>query len=331
MAGEDACRRINLKTIQTGKWLPYLELGGSVTIWGASFVATKIALQEASPIMVVWLRFSLGLGVMGVAMWLRHPLTLPSKTMMPYLALVGFIGITFHQWLQSTALQTTWASTSSWIVATAPIFMALLGWVFLRERMDWIAAAGIVLASLGLALVVSRGEWAELFGGRFGGRGDLLMLISAVNWAVFSTISKPGLKRLPPTQMMFWVIAWGWVFTSIWLWMQGGWRPIPSLSTAGWISLLFLGIFCSGVAYLFWYDGLEAVPVVQVGAFLYFEPLVTLIIAAFLLGESINWASLLGGMLILGGVGLVNRALPPEGEGTNFPEQVEKTEIPMRK
>ncbi len=304
-----ASRKINLDRRRSIHWLPYLELTGSITIWGASFVATKIALQELSPIMVVWLRFCLGVCVMGLAMLFRHQLSLPPGKMMPYLALVGFIGITFHQWLQSTALQTSLASTSSWIVATAPIFMALLGWIFLRERFDWLAAIGILLASLGLVLVVSRGEWGKLMDGRFGGTGDLLMLISAANWAVFSTISKPGLKRLPPTQMMFWVLAWGWVFTSVWLWLQGGWQSFSSLSTGGWISLFFLGIFCSGVAYLFWYDGLEAIPVVQVGAFLYFEPLVTLIIAAFLLEERINWASLLGGMLILGGVWLVNREL----------------------
>lgn len=249
----------------------------------------------------------MGVGVMGVAMALRRQFTLPSLKMMPYLSLVGFIGITFHQWLQSTALQTSLASTSSWIVATAPIFMALLGWVFLRERFDWLAGLGIVIASLGLIMVVSRGDWGELFSGRFGGVGDLLMLVSAVNWAVFSAISKPGLKRFPPTQMMFWVLVWGWAFTTVWLFVQSGWQSFISLSASGWVSLIFLGIFCSGVAYLFWYDGLKAVPVVHVGAFLYFEPLVTLIIAALLLEERITWASLIGGLMILGGVWLVNR------------------------
>ncbi len=246
---------------------------------------------------------------MAVAMLLRRQLTLPSREMMPYLAFVGFLGITFHQWLQSTALQTSLASTASWIVATAPIFMALLGWLFLHERFDWLAGMGIVVASLGLILVVSRGEWEGIVDGRFGGMGDLLMLISAVNWAVFSAISKAGLKRMAATQMMFWVLAWGWAFTTLWLVLQGGWRSFVSLSSGGWMSLLFLGIFCSGVAYLFWYDGLEAVPVAQVGAFLYFEPLVTVLIAAILLEETLTWVSFLGGLMILGGVWLVNQPM----------------------
>ncbi|GAB4479723.1 MAG: EamA family transporter [Anaerolineales bacterium] len=287
--------------------IPYLELGGSILIWGASFVATKIALQELTPIMIVWLRFGMGVAVMGFAILLRHQLTLPPMRVMPYLALVGFIGITFHQWLQSTALQTTLASTASWIVSTAPIFMALFGWLFLHERIDRYAAMGIFLASLGLVLVVSRGSWQKILIGRLGGIGDMLMLISAVNWAVFSALSKPGLRRLPPTQMMFWVLAWGWFFTTLWLLFQEGWQPFFALSSTAWASLTFLGIFCSGLAYLFWYDGLEAVPVVQVGAFLYFEPLVTLLVAALLLNETISGASVLGGLMILVGVWLVNR------------------------
>jgi drug/metabolite transporter (DMT)-like permease len=302
---------------QKSNLIPYLELGGSITIWGASFVATKVALRELPPIMVVWLRFGMGVIVMGSAMLLRHQFDLPALKWMPYLSLVGFLGITFHQWLQSTALQTTLASTSSWIVSTAPIFMALFGWLFLHERFDRFAAAGILLASLGLILVVSRGDWGEVMSGKFGGIGDFLMLISAVNWAVFSALSKPGLRHLHPTQMIFWVLVWGWTFTTLWLWFQRGWQPFFALSTMGWVSLVFLGVFCSGLAYLFWYDGLEAVPVVQVGAFLYFEPLVTLFIAALFLKETITIASIVGGLMILVGVWLVNRQPPIEPDWQN--------------
>ena len=53
---------------------------------------------------------------------------------MPYFALLGFLGITFHQWLQSNALQTSEASTAAWIVSTAPVFMALLGWIVLKGK-----------------------------------------------------------------------------------------------------------------------------------------------------------------------------------------------------
>ena len=72
----------------------------------------------------------------------------------------------------------------------------------------------------------------------------------------------------------------------------------------------FLGVFCSGVAYIFWYDALKVLPVAQVGTFLYIEPVVTVIVSFLLLNEKITLAGLLGGVIILLGVWLVNRAKP---------------------
>jgi len=75
----------------------------------------------------------------------------------------------------------------------------------------------------------------------------------------------------------------------------------------GWIAITFLGVFCSGIAYIFWYDALKILPVAQTGAFLYFEPIITVIVAAIVLREAILLASLVGGITILIGVWLVNR------------------------
>jgi len=73
------------------------------------------------------------------------------------------------------------------------------------------------------------------------------------------------------------------------------------------VSIAFLGIFCSGLAYIAWYDGLQVIPTSQIGAFLYLEPLVAVIVAGVILAEPITWVSLVGGITILLGVYLVNR------------------------
>jgi drug/metabolite transporter (DMT)-like permease len=80
------------------------------------------------------------------------------------------------------------------------------------------------------------------------------------------------------------------------------------LSVRGWLALGFLGIVCSGFAYIFWYDALEILPASQVGVFLYLEPLVGVLVAAAVLDEQLGWASVAGGGIILLGVWLVNRA-----------------------
>jgi drug/metabolite transporter (DMT)-like permease len=284
-----------------------LEALFAVVVWGASFVATKVALRYTSPDVVVWLRFAMGVIILGIAVFAGGKFALPIKRDWPYLALLGFLGITFHQWLQSTGLVTSQATTTGWIVASIPVFMALLGWLVLKERLLWLQVVGILFSAFGVLLVVTRGDLGLLASGKFGTVGDFLILISAPNWAVFSILSRRGLQKYPATLMMFYVMALGWLFSSVLLFAQGGLGQIGSIPWEGWAGIAFLGIFCSGLAYIFWYDALQALPVAQTGAFLYIEPVVTVIVAALILGERLYLATLLGGVLILTGVWLINR------------------------
>ncbi len=279
----------------------------AVVVWGASFVATKVALRYASPDVVVWLRFTMGVIILGVAVLAGRKFSLPEKRDWPYFALLGFLGITFHQWLQSTGLVTAQATTTGWIIASIPVFMALLGWLALKEKLFWLQAAGILLSAFGVLLVVTRGDLPVLASGKFWSMGDFLILVSAPNWAIFSVLSRRGLQKYPATLMMFYVMAFGWLFSSVLFFAQGGLNQIGQIPWDGWVGITFLGIFCSGLAYIFWYDALQTLPVAQTGAFLYFEPVVTVIAAALILSERMYLATLLGGVLILAGVWLVNR------------------------
>src|SRR6185503_3732942 len=232
--------------------------------------------------------------ILGLAVYLRKQFTLPNKKEWAYFALLGFLGITFHQWLQSNGLQTSEAGTTAWIVATTPVFMALLGWFLLKERLGWIKSLGILLAFIGVLVVVSKGDFSSISVGRFGAPGDVLILISAVNWAVFSALSRRGLKSYPASLMMFYVMSFGWVFTSLLFIPTRGFAEIGNLTANGWMGVAFLGIFCSGLAYSAWYDALKVLTTAQTGVFLYIEPLVTVVVAFFILGEAITVASMIG-------------------------------------
>ena len=285
----------------------YIELTFAAVAWGVSFIATKIAVQQVAPAVVVFLRFAIGAVIMLAILLARRQLTLPTFKEGFYYALLGFIGISFHQWLQSTGLVTAQASTTSWIVSTSPVFIALLGWFFLKEKLGLNTIFGIMLASLGVLLVVSKGSLSSLISGNFGTTGDLLVLISAPNWAIFSVLSRSALKDKAALFVLFYVILFGWLFTSIPFVATHGWLEIAHLNTTGWLAVAFLGIGCTALAYIFWYDGLQAIPASRAGVFLYIEPLISLVVAAVLLGETITLVALLGGGLILAGVWLVNK------------------------
>lgn len=290
------------------KLIPILEAIFSVVVWGGTFIATKIALKEASPATIVWLRFSMGVVILGVTVVLRKQFAWPEKSEWLYFALLGFIGVTFHQWLQATGLQTAKATTTAWIVATTPVFIAILGWFALKEKLGWIQIGGIVLAAFGVLLIVSKGNIPALFAGQEGTFGDVLIFISALNWAVYTILSRRELARHPAARMMFFVMLLGWLFTNIWIFGFGpGLSEISQLTSSGWGAVLILGIFGSGLAYIAYYDALQALPASQLGAFLNIEPLVTALLAAVMIGENITIISLVGGAVIIFGVWLVNK------------------------
>lgn len=82
---------------------------------------------------------------------------------------------------------------------------------------------------------------------------------------------------------------------------------VASLTRNAWLGVGFLGVFCSGLAYIFWYDALKVLPASQAGVFLYLEPLVAVELAALVLDDALLLATLLGGGIILLGVWMVNR------------------------
>lgn len=285
-----------------------LEAVFTVVVWGGTFIATKIALQDASPATIVWLRFAMGVVILGAAVFLRRQFALPERSEWLYFALLGFIGVTFHQWLQANGLKTAQATTTAWIVATTPVFIALLGWLILKEKLGWARIGGIALAAFGVLLIVSKGNLTSLFTGGAGTVGDLLVLISAPNWAIYTVLSRRELARHPAARMMFYVMLLGWLFTTVWIFGFGpGLSEIGNITSRGWAAILVLGIFGSGLAYIAWYDALQALPASQLGVFLNIEPLVTTLLAASLLGEPITLVVLLGGGIIILGIYLVNQ------------------------
>lgn len=289
----------------------------AVIFWGSSFVATKIVLRELNPTTIIPVRFGMGVLILTAANLRKsfRPIRLEA---MPKLALLGFLGITLHSWLQATGLQTVAATVTAWVIATIPVFVAILGWAILGERLSLLRFGGIALAASGAVIVVSGGDIRALLAGRVGTVGDILIGISALNWAIFTVLSKRVLRSEAhhlsegePGQggairMMLYVMAFGWIFSLPGMIFDKGWLELQTLSPQGWWALVFLGVACSGLAYLFWYEALDRIAATQAGVFLYFEPLVTAVVAWPLLGEVMTSVVAFGGAAILFGVWLVN-------------------------
>ncbi|MBI4519901.1 MAG: DMT family transporter [Gemmatimonadetes bacterium] len=261
-----------------------------------------------TPVTLIVSRFGLGILTLLLILRVRGERLVPPADTLPALALMGFVGIFIHQMLQAHGLTLTTAVRTGWLIGLIPIWSAILSAIVLRERFGPQKLMGLAIGTLGAVLLVTKGElsWSVLALPTT--RGDLLILASTVNWAVYTVLGHRTLKRLGSARATTGAMFLGWVMLLPFFVPAAGWREYSGLSAVGIGSILFLGIGCSGLGYLFWYAALERLEASRVAAFLYLEPFVTLVAAVTLLREPVTAVTIIGGLLVLAGVWAVQRA-----------------------
>lgn len=287
---------------------PRLQAFLAIVFWGLSFVATRLALREVSPTTLIFTRFTLGVVLLHVILAVRRMPLLPPRSSWPMLALMGFIGIFIHQLIQSYALTMTTAVRTGWLIGITPIWSALLAGIFLRERFGPGKLAGLALGFLGAAIVVTRGRFEAGLLALPSTRGDFLILVSTLNWAIYTVFGQGVIRTLGSHRAIAGAMLAGWLLLGLVFLGRSGWREFAHVSANGWGAMLFLGLGCSGLAYWFWYSALERIETSRVASFLYLEPLVTVAAAVPILGETVGWSALVGGVVVLAGVTLVQRS-----------------------
>jgi len=297
----------------------------AIIFWGLSFIATKVALREVYPFTLLTLRFGMG-GLLLLLFQLQKDRRFLKKfnskdwRSIIFLALVG---VSAHTLLQAYGLLYTTAIHTGWLIAIMPICIAIAARFYLGEPITLKKLGGILLGFTGVFLIISKGVLSFAVFGFASTLGDFLILISALTWTAFTVGGRGFLLRFPSLAAITPIIILGSFITFPFTLLKWEWNHLLQLSLAAWVSLIFLGIFCSGLAYLFWYSALEKKDSSIVGTYLYLEPLVTLIGAYFLLDEEIQWMTLMGGGMILLGVYLASRKIssfsppsPPTASGT---------------
>lgn len=286
------------------KVLRYIPILIAVIFWGTSFVATKTALLEIKPVTIIILRLVLAstlLTIIALSTKRNFSINLKSHGWILILALIA----TFHLWIQVTGLQYTTASNTGWIIGTAPIFMAVLGLIFFKEKVTLLQLAGIFIAMIGLLLLIGKGNILNI--DLIENKGDLLVLGSAFTWGVYSMVNKKISLSYSPLMTILYLFLMMLIIIIPFNLNSATLNSVINLSLIGWISILFLGLFCSGVAYVIWARALRDMESAKVGAFLYFEPFVTVLAAWFFLNEVITLIMILSGLLITVGVFIVNK------------------------
>jgi len=276
----------------------------TVTLWGWSFVATKICLGYMTPLEVIGLRYVLGLpALLGIILAKRVRFYLAPKDL--GLVFLASIVITAHFLIQITGIKYTTATNTGWLIAVTPLALAALSLVFLKERITRNAVVGIVVATGGIVLLVSRGHLRELTWLR--STGDWLVLGSAHTWAIYTVLTRNVARRYNPLLVSFAVLGFSSVVIVGSMAFTSDWDKFAHLPLEPIIAILFLGIACLALAFWFWQEGVVRLGAARAGFFLYLEPLATTALAVPYLHEPFGFFPAVGGLMVLAGVYLTEK------------------------
>jgi drug/metabolite transporter (DMT)-like permease len=269
-----------------------------VIVWGWTFVATKICLAYLDPYELVGLRFAIGLPLLFAVIRFKRIRMEFSKREYRALALGAAI-IALHFIMQAIALNYTSATNTGWIIAVTPLALAGLSFLILRERIGSKEVLGIVVATAGILLLISRGEFTSL--GWLSSVGDWLILVSAHTWALFTIATRDVSRSRNPMTVTLAVFLPVTLLCLLYVIVLGDIRTIVTLPPEPLIALLFLGVLGT-LTQWFWQIGIANIGAARAGIFLYLEPVATTSLAVPLLHESAGIFTIVGGLLVLAGV-----------------------------
>lgn len=273
-----------------------------VMVWGTTLASTKILLATMSPLQILLYR-SIFAYLLLVALSGKLHLFGNAKNELLY-GLAGLCGITLYFLFENTALLYTYTSNAALLVSASPLFTVLIAcFVFKNHPFSKRLLLASVLALGGVAVVLTK-QPINLTHGLW---GNLLAILSGLVWSFFSFAMNAIKDQYSPIVRMRKVFFYGMVATVVYMLVVNA----PILNLQVWMPLnfahlAFLGAVASALCFVLWTHASEHLGVVTTSLYIYFVPLVAVLLGVFVLDEKLTGLTLAGGVMIVVAVCMVN-------------------------
>lgn len=266
-------------------------------IWGLSFLSIKVAVAEIPPMSLGLVRFVVACLLLPlIALGLKEGLKVAPRDL-PRLAAGGLVGVTLYFLFENNGILLLKASEASLVIGTIPVATMLAERLVLKTRLAGRSYVGAVLSFAGVGLIAARSE-----GAASSPIGFLYMAGAAASWVLYSFVTKPLGPRYGRVTITFWQSLFGLLgFVPFAVAESGSWT-MPS--AAGWLQVLYLGVFCSAVGYWFYVTSLDILGAGAASSFINLIPVVSVVAAYLVLGERLSGWQWLGGAVAVLGVWL---------------------------
>lgn len=274
-------------------------------IWGSSFLFMRIAAPVLGPALLIEYRVAFAaLFLAIVAVFVKKNLDLRSNW--KHYLILGLFNSALPFLMFAFAARTLSASVMSVINATAPMFAALIGALWMRQTVSKRVATGLVLGTIGVALLVGFDHVSTREGA---GLAIAAAVFASFNYGVASVYTKAARSVEPFAN------AHGsmWAAT-IWVLPAALLFPAPAAATTGTMAAaLALGIMCTGVAYLLYFGLIRDVGMTSALTVTFLNPLFGILWGVLFLQETIGWHTIAGSAIVIGGTALVTGYRPSFG------------------
>ena len=289
---------------------PYILAALAVLFWSANVVVGNAMVGILTPWQIAFFRWGIACILYLPFAWKRMMLEWPEmKQHLFWLFWTAIIGITISNTMAYYASETVKAIDLSLIGVTGPIFLILFSKISGDIALTKQQIIGLFCTLCGLFIVILHGRLEALKDFQFA-VGDLWMLGMAFSFGLYSFLMTKRPQNLSQNSILSWLLCLGFLGTIPFFIQETLQSPLiigKNITLEVSLIMLYMGIFNSLLAYLFWNLALEKGGPVRIGMIYYIMPIFSAIEAYFFLHEQLYLSQLYGGLIILSGIYLVNR------------------------
>jgi drug/metabolite transporter (DMT)-like permease len=270
----------------------------TVLIWGSTFIVSKILLEQMSPLQILFYRFLMAIIFLSLFYpRFRKPTSLKEEAVF----MITGGGLAFYYFFENSALKHTYSSNVSLIVATIPLITAFFSAIINRTSFfSKKNLIGFTASYFGVFLIVINGN--KIVGVE--PIGDLFAFCAAVMFAIYSIVLQKIQKGYHMMELTRKVFFYGLIILSVIILITKESIQIPQIPPKLLISMIFLGLVASTLAFLMWNSAIQFIGSIRTNQYIYLVPVITTTLSVIFLKEKITIITIIGTLLII--IGLYN-------------------------
>lgn len=284
----------------------YIKLILAPIIWGGALSAARVVTPIVPPFTTSCIRFIIASLIMVPSLFIIEK-KFPRISVSEFFSilLLAVTGMVMFNVFLFSALTTITAIRSSIMLAFTPVIVTIAAYFLYKEAINRLMVIGILLSIAGAIITITNGNINKVIANGLS-IGDVFMLLAVVSWALYSLIIKKAIKRLSSLAVLAYGSVIGVILLLPFTFIEKGWATLEGLTPPSLLSLLYLGIFSAGIAYLWYFQGIKELGSSAASVFLNLEPVAAITIGVIFLKESLSLPIAIGAVLVMTGLFLTS-------------------------